>query len=220
MRSFCLTLVDSARATSKPRPEAASAPASAAPTLRNSRRVTVGKLVPPNELNLRQAGSYVKFSTGRHEQVAPVIRLGIPQEVEQARVPGHDDAGGPSALVVPKGGRPGLSVGGHGDLDPGLAVRCADNGPAAAQRAQRTRLRSGRAEPDPLGRGGDRAQDGPLLWAVPVQPYHLRPRCLERSNVGQEVAGIFDAAGHRHADLDHAINLASRDFDLRKVLDR
>src|SRR5213594_2963655 len=42
IRSDCLTLVDSASATSKPSPETASAPAPAPPTLRNSRRVMVG----------------------------------------------------------------------------------------------------------------------------------------------------------------------------------
>src|SRR6266702_1017175 len=45
IRRFCLTLVDSATATSKPSPAATRAPAPAIPTFRTSRRVTFGNAV-------------------------------------------------------------------------------------------------------------------------------------------------------------------------------
>src|SRR5207245_11275591 len=66
MRRFCLTLVDSATATSKPRPVAARAPAPAIPAFKKSRRVTVGiaaRLLTTNgsSLKLSQARICVKF---------------------------------------------------------------------------------------------------------------------------------------------------------------
>src|SRR5207247_5442888 len=122
MRSFCLTRFDSASATSKRRPDAATAPAPAAPTLRNSRRVTVGNSSPPNVLNLRLPGGYVKFSACGHEQVAAVVGLGVAQQVDQSRIPRHHDARRARGLVVVKHRGPRFSVDGHGPLGPGLAL--------------------------------------------------------------------------------------------------
>src|SRR5260370_42101270 len=95
MRSDCLTVVDSATATSKPRPVATIALEPARPIFKMSRRVTSVTSHPAANglvcnLTLPSLDAIVKFdaagvtSAGGHLQVAPVfVRFGVAQEVDQ-----------------------------------------------------------------------------------------------------------------------------------------
>src|SRR6184192_3879837 len=131
MRSDCLTFVDSATATSKPRPVATMAPEPARPIFRISRRVTSVTSHPAtNRFGLQLDASQPEAdcqvrreagvaSAGGHLQVAAVIvSILVAQEVDQARIPGHDEPGRAARGVGREGLLPGHSVRGHLYLDP------------------------------------------------------------------------------------------------------
>src|SRR5258708_16387319 len=105
IRRVCLTLVESARATSKPRPATARAPAPAIPTLRKSRRVTAGIAASPLTARTKQRSDAIsgakrgQDSACRDQHVAAVVRLGIAEQVQDALVPGHDHAARASRLL-------------------------------------------------------------------------------------------------------------------------
>src|SRR5207248_11646577 len=131
MRSDCLTLVDSATATSKPRPVATSAPEPARPIFKMSRRVTAVTATPAaasvrgqhldasSRMKRCQVESELDGSAGGHLQVASVIvAIRVAQEIDDARIPGHDDAGGAGRLVSGERLPPGRPINRHRDLDP------------------------------------------------------------------------------------------------------
>src|SRR6266849_2795485 len=112
MRSDCLTRVDSATATSNPRPVATIAPEPARPIFRMSRRVTAVTATPTaasergrrfdatSTLKRCQVQSENAGSAGGHLQVAPVIvRIRVAQEVDKPRIPADDDPVGAGLFV-------------------------------------------------------------------------------------------------------------------------
>src|ERR1700693_6401536 len=117
MRRVCLTLVDCARATSKPRPATASAAAPAVPAFRKSRRVTVGIAdCSPTARTKKQpdpsSGLYqCQLSAGRDEEIGAVVGLRIAEQVQDALVPGHDHAGGAGRLIRGQRLGPGGAIG-------------------------------------------------------------------------------------------------------------
>src|SRR5712691_11811102 len=126
IRRVCLTLVESARATSKPRPATARAPAPAIPTLRKYRRVTAGIAASPLTARTKQRSDAIsgakrsQVSACRDQGVAAVVRLGIAEQVQEALVPGHDHAGGAGRLVGAQPLGPGGTIGRDFDRDPCL----------------------------------------------------------------------------------------------------
>src|SRR5216683_3939423 len=120
----CLTLVESARATSNPRPATARAPAPAIPALRKSRRVTAGIAASPLTAPTKQrpdaisASKRCQVSACRDQEVTAVVRLGIAEQVQDALVPGHDHAGGAGRLVGAQRLGPGGAIGRDLDRDP------------------------------------------------------------------------------------------------------
>src|SRR5258708_9247431 len=68
MRRFCLTLVASASATSKPRPDATSAPAPATPNFRTSRRGTVCSRQPSDAAHLEVQRTLLTVGDGAYSR--------------------------------------------------------------------------------------------------------------------------------------------------------
>src|ERR1700674_741474 len=125
MRRVGLTLVDCARATSKPRPATARAAAPAVPAFRKSRRVTAGISALPTARTKKQpdpssALDQCQLSAGRDQEVGAVVGLRIAEQVQDARVPGHDHAGRAGRLVLAQRLDPGRAVGRNFDRGPYL----------------------------------------------------------------------------------------------------